>query len=163
MGDTDVSSGQPLTWQSTSMGTERTAKDGWTMKKQIFTTAVVMAALSLPMYAAQTSTPSTAATLGGGVSGDAHTWTQDQLLTSTVHEAWLMSGRNEDQFFEMVKELAALSAQKRGVTLPETQEAGARAGAWIKREAKRDPDQLLYAVVDKAVVHVGVKSGGSPK
>ncbi len=87
-----------------------------------------------------------------------HNWTTDQLVTSTVHEAWVMSGRNEDQFFDMVQTLAAMSAQKRGVTLPDDQAAGVKAGAWIKKEAKRDPDQLLYAVVDKAVVKVGVKS-----
>ena len=90
--------------------------------------------------------------------GATHTWTQEQLVTSTVHEAWVLSGRNEDQFFEMVKELSAMSAQKRGLTLPETQEAGVKAGNWIKKESRRDPDQLLYAVVDKAVSKVGIKS-----
>lgn len=103
------------------------------------------------------------ATIGGGASAAPHSWTQEQLLTSSVHEAWIMSGRNEDQFFEMVKELAAVSAQKRGVALPETQEAGARAGAWIKKESKRDPDQLLYAVVDRAVVHVAGKGTSTQK
>ena len=131
--------------------------------KQFAIAGFLLAALSAPVCRAQATTPTSSATIGGGASGDAHSWTQDQLLTSTVHEAWVMSGRNEDQFFEMVKELAAMSAQKRGVTLPETQEAGAKAGAWIKKEAKRDPDQLLYAVVDKAVIHVGVKTAGAQK
>ena len=90
-----------------------------------------------------------------------HSWTTEQLVTSTVHEAWVLSGRNEDQFFAMVKELAAMSAQKRGLTLPATQTAGAKAGQLIKQEAKRDPDQLLYAVVERAVVKTGTKTAAS--
>jgi hypothetical protein len=54
-----------------------------------------------------------------------------------------------------VQELAELSAQNRGVSLPNTQEAGARFGGWIKKQARKDSDQLLYAVVDSAVRHVG--------
>ena len=99
--------------------------------------------------------------ISGPGDGATHSWTQEQLLTSTVHEAWVMSGRNEDQFFEMVKELSALSAEKRGLTLPEDQAAGVKAGNWIKKSARRDPDQLLYAVVDKAVSKVGVKAGAA--
>jgi hypothetical protein len=95
--------------------------------------------------------------------GPPRSWTTEQLLTSSVHEAWILSGRNEDQFFEMVKELSAVSAQKRGLTLPENEEAGVKAGNWIKKEAKRDPDQLLYAVVDKAVMRVGVKGSAAGK
>ena len=74
-----------------------------------------------------------------------------ELLTSTVHEAWVASGRNEDKFFDMVKQCAALSSQKRGVTLPDTEAAGRKMGMLIKTTARRDPDQLLYAVVDAAV------------
>ncbi len=79
----------------------------------------------------------------------------DQLVTMTVHEAWVASGRNEDKFLSMVQQLAELSAQKRGIALPETRDAGAKAGEWIKKEARRDPDQLLFVVVDRAVRHVG--------
>ena len=132
------------------------------MMKQMLTAVILATTLGVPACLAQTGT-SNPATIGGGPSTSSGSWTQDQLITSTVHEAWVMSGRNEDQFFEMVKQLAALSAQKRGLTLPETQEAGQRAGAWIKREAKRDPDQLLYSVVDRAVVHVGTKSAAAQK
>ena len=78
----------------------------------------------------------------------------EQLMTSTVHEAWLKSGRNEDKFFDMVKQLAEVSAQKRGVTLPDTEAAGRRLGMRIRTGARRDPDQLLYAVVDSAVKQV---------
>lgn len=74
-----------------------------------------------------------------------------ELMTSTVHEAWVSSGRNEDKFFDMVKQLAEISAHKRGVTLPDTEAAGRKMGTLIKTSARRDPDQLLYAVVDAAV------------
>ncbi len=79
-----------------------------------------------------------------------------ELLTSTVHEAWLASGRNEDKFFDMVKQCAELSAQKRGLTLPDTEAAGRRMGTLIKTISRRDPDQLLYAVVDAAVKQTGI-------
>jgi hypothetical protein len=79
-------------------------------------------------------------------------YTSEQLLTSTVHQAWLLSGKNEANFFEMVEQLADLSARNRGITLPESEAAGRRMGEYIKRTAKADTDQLLYAVVDKAVL-----------
>jgi hypothetical protein len=84
------------------------------------------------------------------------TWTPEQLITSSVHDAWVMSGRNEATFFEMVTQLAELSAQKRGLQLPDSEQAGERFGELIKQMAKTDHDQLLYAVVDKAVKQVGV-------
>lgn len=75
----------------------------------------------------------------------------NQLVMMTVHEAWVASGRNEDKFFDFVKRLAEMSASKRGITLPETEAAGTKAGDLIKASARMDPDQLLYAVVDRAV------------
>ena len=79
-------------------------------------------------------------------------YSTEELLTSTVHQAWLLSGKNEANFFEMVEQLANLSAKNRGITLPESEAAGQRMGEYIKRTAKADTDQLLYAVVDKAVL-----------
>ena len=74
-----------------------------------------------------------------------------KLLGMTVHEAWVESGRNEDKFFDMVKQLAEYSSDKRHVSLPNTEAAGRTMGTLIKTSARRDPDQLLYAVVDAAV------------
>jgi hypothetical protein len=51
----------------------------------------------------------------------------------------------------MIEQLADISAKNRGVTLPESAAAGRRMGEYIKRSASTDTDQLLYAVVDKAV------------
>ncbi len=76
----------------------------------------------------------------------------EQLLTSTVHQAWILSGKNEANFFEMVEQLANLSAKNRGITLPDDAAAGRKMGNYIKMQAKTDTDQLLYAVVDKAVL-----------
>lgn len=81
-------------------------------------------------------------------------WTTDQLVTATVHQAWLMSNKNEATFFEMVEQLADMSAQNRDVTLPQTEAAGHRFGELVKTYAKADTDQLLYAVVDRAVRNV---------
>ncbi len=83
-------------------------------------------------------------------------WTTEQIMTATVHDAWLLSGKNEATFFEMVTQLAQISATKRGVTLPETEAAGRRFGEMIKKNAKADTDELLYVVVDKAVQKIGV-------
>jgi len=84
-------------------------------------------------------------------------WTAEQLITSSVHDAWVMSGRNEQKFFEMVTQLAQISAQKRGLTLPDNEATGKRFGELVKSMAKTDHDQLLYVVVDKAVQQVATK------
>ncbi len=86
---------------------------------------------------------------------ETHAWTTEQLLPLTVSEAWHMSGKSEDKFFDMVQDLAAFSAQKRNLVLPASEAAGREAGEYIKRQAKLDHDQLLYAVVDQAVRKVG--------
>ena len=85
-------------------------------------------------------------------------WPPDQLITSSVHDAWVMSGRNEDKFFQMVSELAQISAQKRGLTLPNTEDAGKKFGELVKSLSKGNHDQLLYVIVDEAVQKVGTKS-----
>jgi hypothetical protein len=82
----------------------------------------------------------------------------DQIVTKTVHEAWVASGRNEGKFFTMVQQCAELSARKRNISLPDTAAAGEKFGAWIKKETRKDPDQLLYTVVDRAVRYVGKTS-----
>jgi hypothetical protein len=89
---------------------------------------------------------------------ETHPWTIEQLIPLTVSEAWARSGKNEDKFFDMVQDLAAFSAQKRGLVLPENEATGRRAGELIKRAAAADRGQLLYAVVDQAVRRVGTKA-----
>ena len=119
-------------------------------------TLVVTSSLALcpaPFLAAQQGNiaPPSATSQTAG----AQNWTTDQLLTSTVHQAWLLSGKNEATFFEMVTQLAEMSAKNRNLQLPETAAAGRRVGEQIKLAAKADTGQLLYAVVDAAVRKVG--------
>jgi hypothetical protein len=90
-----------------------------------------------------------------------HNWTEQQILTATVHQAWELSGKNEANFFEIVRELAEISARNRNVSLPDDQTAGRRAGQYIREQARADHDQLLYAIVDKAVQMTGTKSATS--
>jgi hypothetical protein len=78
-----------------------------------------------------------------------------------VHDAWVLGGRNEDGFFDIVKALAQLSAEKRGLTLPDNSAVGRKFGLYIKIQAKADHDQLLYAIVDHAVRIYGKKPASS--
>jgi hypothetical protein len=90
-----------------------------------------------------------------------HSWTMEQIVTSSVREAWALGGKTEQGFYDIVQALTELSAQKRGITLPDTTEAGTKAGNWIKKEAQKDPDQLLYVIVDRAVQHTGTHQSAS--
>jgi hypothetical protein len=84
-----------------------------------------------------------------------HPWTTQQILTCTVSQCWHLANKSEDTFFDIVQQLAAISAQNRDLTLPQTEAAGQQVGQEIKAKAKTDHDQLLYAVVDDAVRKVG--------
>src|SRR5436309_126806 len=74
----------------------------------------------------------------------------DQIVTTSVHDAWLLSGKNEEAFFDIVEQLAQLAAEKRGVSLPDSAAAGKRMGEIIKQKARADHDQLLYVIIDQA-------------
>lgn len=87
-----------------------------------------------------------------------HPWTTQQILTCTVSQCWQLAGKNEDTFFDIVQDMAALSAKNRNLTLPEDEKAGQKAGEYIKDKAKQDHDQLLYAIVDQAVRQVGTET-----
>jgi hypothetical protein len=112
-----------------------------------------MSAMAVPMMAQQHSEIAPASAANG--QNDTKNFTTDQLLPLTVHQAWLMSGKNEDAFFDMVTQLAELSAKNRELQLPQTAAAGQKVGEMIKLMAKKDTDQLLFAVVDAAVRKVG--------
>jgi len=86
---------------------------------------------------------------------ESHPWTEEQILTCTVSQCWRLANKSEDTFFDIVQQLAAMSAQNRDLALPESEEAGKEAGQIIKTKAKADHDQLLYAIVDDAVRKVG--------
>jgi hypothetical protein len=114
--------------------------------------AGILASSGLGSAWAQQPAPTPAATTAAP-----HSWTTEQAVTSSVREAWALGGKTPEGFFEIVKALTEISAQKRGVTLPDTEGSGAKAGEWIKKQAKKDPDQLLYVVVDQAVQHSAAK------
>ena len=86
-----------------------------------------------------------------------HTWTTDQILTCTVSDCWQLSGKNETTFFNIIQQLAEISAQTRGLTLPDDAAAGQRTGEYIKAKAHTDHGQLLYAIVDAAIRKVGTR------
>jgi predicted acyl esterase len=86
----------------------------------------------------------------------------DQAVTMTCRQAWQAGGRTKEGFFAIVEELADLSSKNRDVTLPDDKAAGQRAGEWIRTQALKDPDQLLYAVVDHAVRYSIRKGTSTP-
>jgi hypothetical protein len=84
-----------------------------------------------------------------------HTWTTEQILTCTVSQCWQLGGRTEEGYFDIIQQLAVISARNRNLTLPESEKAGEQTGEYIKAEAHKDHDQLLFALVDAAVRKVG--------
>ncbi len=88
-------------------------------------------------------------------------FTIDQAVTCSVHDAWELGGKTEEGFFAIVKADAELSAQKRGLSLPDNETVGHQFGEYIKTQAKADHDQLLYAIVDRAVRKYGTKAPAS--
>jgi hypothetical protein len=112
-------------------------------------------ATTLPLFAIQAQTaPSSQETPS---SAAAPSWTLDQAVTCSVHDAWVLGGKTESGFFAIVKDLAALSAQKPGLTLPDSETVGHEFGEYIKKQAREDHDQLLYEIVDRAVRKYGTK------
>jgi hypothetical protein len=121
--------------------------------------SVMLSAATLIATAQQPS--STATITPSSDSTAAHNWTNEQILTCTVSDCWQLAGKNEATFFDIVQQLAEISAQTRGLTLPDSAEAGKRAGAYIKAKAKADHGQLLYAIVDASVRRTGTKAAGT--
>ena len=87
-----------------------------------------------------------------------HNWTVEQILTCTVSDCWQLAGKNETTFFDIIQQLSEISANQRGLTLPDSAEAGKRTGEYIKAKAHTDHGQLLYAIVDAAIRKVGTKA-----
>jgi hypothetical protein len=79
-------------------------------------------------------------------------WTLDTAVLNTAAQAWDLSGRNQDQYSAIIRSMIGLVASSRGINIPDSKEVGEKIGSMITRDAKADPDQLLYAIVDHAVV-----------
>jgi hypothetical protein len=114
--------------------------------------------LAAATFVASAQQPSTATIAPSADSTTTHNWTTEQILTCTVSDCWQLAGKSEATFFDIVQQLAAISAQTRGLTLPDDAAAGKRAGEYIKAKAKADHGQLLYAIVDASVRKTGTKA-----
>ncbi len=87
-----------------------------------------------------------------GQAPPAHSWTTEQIVTATVRQAWQLGGKTEEGFFPNCASTHRDRCAKPRHYAARYQRPGTKAGNWIKREAKKkDPDQLLYAIVDRAV------------
>jgi hypothetical protein len=129
---------------------------------RLFSRLALCFALTTVGFSASAQQPSAATITPSADSTAAHNWTKEQILTCTVSDCWQLAGKNEATFFDIVQQLAEISAETRGLTLPESAEAGKRAGEYIKAKAKADHGQLLYAIVDASVRRVGTKSATAP-
>jgi hypothetical protein len=121
------------------------------------TLCLTLAAATLTATAQQQQQPKSPATIitPAADANEPHKWTTEQILTCTVSDCWQLAGKNEEAFFDIVQQLAAISAHTRGLTLPDDAAAGQRAGEYIKAKAKADHGQLLYAIVDASIRKVG--------
>jgi hypothetical protein len=113
-----------------------------------------LAAATLTATAQQQKSPVTIVAPAADAN-EPHNWTTEQILTCTVSDCWQLAGKNEETFFDIVQQLAEISAHTRGLTLPDDAAAGQRAGEYIKAKARADHGQLLYAIVDASVRKVG--------
>src|SRR5262245_22239789 len=82
------------------------------------------------------------------------TWSANTVLPFTCAQAWVSSGRRYPELIAIVQTDARVSLANRGVTFPNTREAGLNAGRGIAADCKADPHGLLFAVVDKHVRRV---------
>jgi hypothetical protein len=121
--------------------------------------SVALAVATLVATAQQPKSPVT--TTPSADSAAPHNWTTEQILTCTVSDCWQLAGKNEATFFDIVQQLTQISAQARGITLPDDEAAGRRAGEYIKAKAKADRGALLYAIVDGSVRWVGKKQAAA--
>ena len=128
------------------------------MNLRTLAAAAILAAAPLTLLPASAVAQANIQPKGDNSAGPGKTFPTDQIVTASVHDAWLLSGKDEATFFDIVQQLAAMSAEKRGLTLPDSEAAGRRMGNYIKAQAHLDHDQLLYVIVDKAVRMVATKS-----
>jgi hypothetical protein len=124
-----------------------------------FSLGLTITAATLTASAQQQKSPVTISPSANSTT--AHNWTTEQILTCTVSDCWQLAGKNEATFFDIVQQLAEISAQTRGLTLPDDAAAGKRAGEYIKAKAKADHGQLLYAIVDASIRRVGTKAAAT--
>jgi hypothetical protein len=126
-----------------------------------FALGVTLAAATIAATAQQPKSPVTITPSAD--SAAPHNWTKEQILTCTVSDCWQLAGKNEVTFFDIIQQLAEISAQTRGLTLPDDAAAGRQTGEYIKAQTRTDHGQLLYAIVDAAVRKVGTRPATATK
>jgi hypothetical protein len=136
---------------TTTTTTTITTKEKPMKVKSLFCSAVLAFSLALVSWPVSAQTSSSPTDPQSSANPEVDSIPIDKLVTATCRQAWQMAGRNQDGFYAIVARLTELSAHNRGVSIPDDQQAGARAGEWIRTQALKDPDQLLYSVVDRAV------------
>jgi hypothetical protein len=120
------------------------------MKTRVVLSCIATAVLAaIPLLAAQTPR----ATRPGGTAS-ASILNAEQALPLTCVQAWSAAQQSYPQMRAVVITLARVSLANRGLTFPNTREAGVDAGKAIAADCKADPDALLFAIVDKHVRRV---------
>ena len=95
-----------------------------------------------------------AMTASGVVAGPAaaQDYAFEDVVYMTCAEAWEHSGEDIDATIEMIRVMAAFSLDKRGLEVTEASaEAAEEFGELIHGGCTLDPEQLLFAVVDRSI------------
>lgn len=82
-------------------------------------------------------------------------WKAADVLPLSCVQAWVVSGKSEKGFVEILRVLGSVSLENRRLTFPDSREAGDEAGHGIAADCAADPDALLFAVVDRQVRRLG--------
>lgn len=84
-------------------------------------------------------------------------WTLPDVVTSTVNQAWVISGQSRPEFMKMVNQIVALDLENRGWTLADTREMGEDFGELLRADLEAHPNDLLYTVVDRSLCQLMAK------
>lgn len=84
-------------------------------------------------------------------------WGLADIATSTVNQAWMISGQSRPEFMKMVNQIIALDLENRGWTLPDTKEMGEEFGELLRADLEAHPNDLLYTVVDRSLCQMMAK------
>lgn len=82
-------------------------------------------------------------------------WALTDVLPLSCAQAWALAKGSESEFITMATVLGGLALNNRALKLPQTREAGLEAGKGLAADCMADPDDLLYAVVDRQVRRLG--------
>ena len=81
-------------------------------------------------------------------------WSTADIATSTVTQAWKISGESRTEFMKMVRAMLALDVANRGMDFSDTRAAGMKFGELLRMDLEAHPNDLLYTVVDRSALKV---------